>query len=181
MLIIAAILVILLSVKVKGKVSFHHNCIKAAVTWFAVPLIKKEFEIRRKEDKFLTLFAVEKKGKKIEISLKEVIRLSAPKKDKKTNTKEALNYLHSKAAYDIAIKLKIGTGDALLTALLSGLMNIIFGTLFAMRENKKIVLKTSIVPEFSKQALCLDANCIIKVSPVHIMIGYMIFKKLIRR
>lgn len=174
-------MVILLSVKVKGKASFHHNRIKAAVTWFAVPLIKREYVIRREKDKLLTLYAVEKSGKKLKISIEDVLRLSEPKKEKKTNAKEALNYLHSKAAYDLTVKLKIGTGDALLTALSCGLMKILIGTLYATRENKKIALKASIIPEFSKQALCLDSDCIIKVSPVHIMIGYMIFKKQIRR
>lgn len=180
-LIAAIILTVLLTVKVQGKVSFHHNRIKAAVTWFAIPIFKKEFVFRRDKEKLLTLYAIQKKGEKLTFSLDDLIRLSAPKKVKKTNTKEALNYLHSKASYDLKIKFIIGTGDALLTALSCGLLQCIIGALYAMRENKRIKLESAVVPEFSKQTLCFDADCIIKASPVHIMIGYMIYKKIIRR
>ncbi len=174
-------MIALLAVKVKAKLSFHHNRFKAAVTWFAVPLFKREYVFRRDEKELLTLYAIQKKGKKLTFSLDELIRLSAPNKEKKSNTKEALNYLHSKASYDLRIKFVIGTGDAMLTAFSCGLMQIVIGTLFATRENKKIKLQSAVVPEFSKQALCFDGDCIIKASPVHIMIGYLIYKKTIRR
>ncbi len=161
--------------------SFHHNRIKAVVTWLAVPLFKREFVIRRDEEKLFTLHATQKKGEELTFSLEDLIRLSAPKKKKKGNLKEALNYLHSKASYDLKIKFVIGAEDAMLTALACGLLQMVIGTLFAMRKNKRIALKAPVVPEFSKRALCFDGDCIIKASPVHIMIGYMIYKKTIRR
>jgi hypothetical protein len=42
-------------------------------------------------------------------------------------------------------------------------------------------VKAAVIPEFSKQQLCFESDCIIKVSPVNIMIGYMIHKKILRR
>ena len=177
----AIILIVLLTVKVHGQVSFHHNRIKAAVTWLGIPFFKKEFVFRRDSEKFLTLYAIQKKGEKLAFALDDLIRLSTPKKVKKTNTKAALNYLHAKAAYDLKVKFVIGTGNALLTALSCGLLQIVIGALYAMRKNKKVKLKSAVVPEFSKQTLSCDADCIIKASPVHIMIGYMIYKKMIRR
>lgn len=170
-----------MAVKVKAKLSFHHNRIKAVVTWFAIPLFKREYVFRRDEKKLLTLYAIQKKGEKFTFSIEELIRLSAPKKEKKSNTKEALNYLHSKAAYNLKTNFVIGTGDAMLTAFSCGLLQIIIGALYATRENRKIILKSFVIPEFSKQTLRFDADCIIKASPVHIMIGYMIYKKKIRR
>ncbi len=175
------ILIVLLTVKVHAKASFHHNRIKAAVTWLGIPFFKKEFVFRRDEKKLFTLYAIQKKGEKLKLSLDDLIRLSTPKKEKKTNAKEALNYLHSKVSYDLKIKFVIGTGDALLTALSCGLLQSVIGALYALRENKKIKLNSTVVPDFSKQTLCFDADCIIKASPVHIMIGYMIYKKMIRR
>ncbi len=151
------------------------------MTWFAIPLFKREYVFRRDEKALFTLYAIPKKGKKLTFSLDDLIRLSEPKKDKKSNTKEALNYLHSKASYDLKIRFVIGTGDAALTAFSCGLLQIVIGTLFASRENKKIELKSAVVPEFSQQALCFDGDCIIKAYPVHIMIGYLIYKKTIRR
>lgn len=180
---IAAIVIILLfAVKIKAQLSFRHNRIKAGVTWIGIPLFRKEFVFRRDKDKFLTLYGIQKDGEKLVISLDDVIRLSTPKKkEKKTNTKEALTYIHSKAAYDIKITFEIGTGDASLTALSCGFLQIVIGTLYAMRRNPRMKLKAAVIPEFSKQQLCFESDCIIKVSPVNIMIGYMIHKKILRR
>ncbi len=182
-ILIAAIIIILLfAVKIKAKISYRHNRIKAAVTWLGIPLFHKEYVFRRDNDKIVTLYGIQKKGEKLVISLDDLIRLSTPNREKKkTNTKKALTYIHSKAIYDIKIKFKIGTGDAFLTALSCGLLQIVIGTLYGIRKNPRMKVKPIIKPEFSKQILCFESDCIIKVSPVNIMIGYMIHKKILRR
>lgn len=152
------------------------------MTWLGIPLFRREFVFRRDKDTFLTLYGIQKRGEKLVLSLDDLIRLFTPKKEeKKTNTKEALTYIHSKAVYDINIKFVVSTGDASLTALSCGLLQIVLGTLYAMRKNPRIKMKAIVLPEFSKQTLCFESDCIIKVSPVNIMIGYMIHKKIFRR
>jgi hypothetical protein len=152
------------------------------VTWLGIPLFRREFVFRRDKEKFLTLYGIQKEGEKLVLSLDDLVRLATPKKkEKKTNTKEALTYIHSHAAYDIKIKFEIGTGDAYLTALSCGFLQIVIGTLYSMRRNPRMKVKAIVMPEFSKQQLCFESDCIIKVSPVNIMIGYMIHKKILRR
>ncbi len=170
----------LLSVKAKADVSFHQNRLKIAVTWFAVPIFKREYTVRRDDKKYLLIHAVPDKGKTVTVNLSDLLRFTAPRK-KKTEKKAALIYLYKKASFDIKIRFVVGTGDAMLTALSCGFLNGVIGALYAMRGNRKIKLKSSVVPEFSKQNLRFEADCIIKAFPVHIMIGYMISKKIIRR
>lgn len=181
--IIAAIVIItLFAVKIKAQLRYRDNRIKAVVSWLGIPLFRREFVFRRDGEKFLTLYGIQKQGEKLIISLDDLIRLATPKKEeKKTNTKEALTYIHSKAVYDIKIKFEIGTGDASLTALSCGLLQIVIGTLYTLRKNPKMKVSAVVKPEFSKQVLCFESDCIIKASPVNIMIGYMIHKKILRR
>jgi len=151
------------------------------VTWFWMPVFRREFVFRRDRKKVLTLYAIKKKKEKRVFSLDDLIRLTRPQKVKKADTKKALAYIHSKAEYDIKIKFVIGTGDACLTALSCGLLQIVIGTLYAIRKNPNIKLQMRICPDYSKQGLRFTSDCIIKASPANIMIGYMIYKKTLRR
>lgn len=177
----AIILIIFFAVKIKATVSYRNGRIKAVVTWFCIPLFHIEYVLRRDEDKLFTLHVTDKKKKEHTISLEKIIRLFAPKKEKEAKTKEALAFIHSKAEYEIEIKFIIGTGDAVLTALSCGLLQSVIGTCYAMRKNSRMKLKSAVIPQFTKQTLCFDADCIIKAYPANIIFGYMIYKKIIRR
>jgi len=181
--IIAAIIIFLfIAVKTKARLSFRYNRVQTVVTWFGIHLFRGEFVIRRDKEKILTLYSMRRKGERIVVSLDDVLRRSVQKKKvKKTNIKHALVYIHGKAEYDIKILFEIGTGDAFLTAMSCGLLQSVIGTLYAMRSNSEMKVKANVKPIFSKQQLCFESDCIIEVSPVNIMIGYMIYKKIIRR
>lgn len=180
---IAAIIVFLLfAVKIKARITYRDNRIETVVSWLGIPIFHREYVFGRDKENFLMLYGIQKQGEKLIISLDDLIRLTMPKKEeKKTNTKEALAYIHSKAVYDIKVKFEIGTGDACLTALSCGLFQIVIGTLYTIRKNPKMKVTAVVKPEFSKQVLCFESDCIIKASPVNIMIGYMIHKKILRR
>lgn len=173
----ALAIVVLLAVKTKGTVTWHHNRVKAVVSWLRVPVFKREYVFRREEGKPAALFKVTKKGESRVLSLKDIISFLTKKPDDNANFKKALLYIHSKAAYKLNVGFEIGTGDAMLTALSCGLLQSVIGALYGMRDNRKIELAAAVAPQFSKQSLRFDLDCIIKASPVNIMIGYMIYKK----
>lgn len=172
---------VLLAVKIKGTVTCHHNRLKAVVSWFGVPLLKREYVLRREEGKPVALYRAAKTGEERVLSLRDVIRFFSKKPDDNADIKKALLYIHSKAAYKLTVGFEIGTGDAMLTALSCGLLQSAIGALSAMRGNRKMELAASVAPQFSKQTLRFDLDCIIKAAPVNIMIGYMIYKKRLRR
>ncbi len=169
------------AVKIKFVVSFIQNRLKIRAVLLAIPVYRKEFVFRRDPEHFLVLKGIQKDGEKFFTSVIDLIKVTTPKGEKKTNTKAALSYLHLKAAYDIDIEFEVGISDAFTTAMASGFLNAVIGTLYSMRKNKNMHVKWKVNPQFTKQVLILKANCIIKLTPANIMIGFMIYKKILRR
>lgn len=180
-LIVAALILFLVAVKIKFEAAFNNNRLKLRAVVLGIPVFAKEFVFRRDPKSVLSLYAMQKDGEKVFTSLVDLIKTSTKKEKKKNNTKQALSYIHFKAVYDIRIEFEVGASDAFLTAMASGLLNTVVGTLYATRKNKNMRVKWNVNPQFKKQILSFRANCIIKLSPANIMIGYMIYKKILRR
>ena len=177
-------------------VTSNNNRFRVVVRYILIP-IKMEFVIRHVPKEVLALYMI-KKGKEKRITTLRELFLKLKKGQTKGMTlanmlslvvypkrrekqKGTLVYLNKKTAYRARIRLTIGVDDAYATAMVCGFIVSVAGALCAAFNNQTHVVWVDVTPQFSKPVFSIDTDCIIKVTPANIIIGYFIYQKNKRR
>lgn len=184
LLIAAAIVILLLAVKLKAVVRIEQNHIKATLIILWVIRLNWHFVLLRDKSSIIKVIQKEKDGtEKTILTLAELIcRLERKKQTKKERARGVgFGHAYKKMHIDIRASVKIGLGDAFSTAMLCGALQTGFGIAERIGKPKHHRLRLFVRPDFSKPAYCFLADCIIKLSPVHIIVGYIIYLKNLRR
>ncbi len=184
-LIIVALIIILSFIKVKTVVISKNRDIDINVYILGVIRLHKKYYIKREEKEIITLYEERKKGDKRITSLRDIIRKGKRKKKpdeaQKRARKKAFKYVIKRTYLKINLDLTMGINDAYTTAMVCGFAEVVSGAAGAVIGNKLHTINVKIMPVFSKQFISLKANCIIALSPADIIIGYVIYKKYMRR
>lgn len=178
--IVVIILILLLILNIKAEIIANNNSIIVYVFFLKIKLINRRYTIERVKNKLAVLYWHKKKSK-IEIANLHDIITSKVKDSKKLARKKMTKYLLKRAHSDLSAKITIGVGDACLSANLCGLLgiaaNVAAGIYATCNHNFNVQIK----PHFTLKQFSLHADCIIKLSMANIIIGYIIYKKTIRR
>lgn len=184
LLIAAAIVSLLVAVKLKAVVRIEQNHLDATLIILGVIRLKWSFVLLRDKTSIVRLLQKKKDGTdKTILTLAELIcRLDRKKQTKKERARsKGFNHVYKKMHIDIRAEVKIGLGDAFSTAMLCGILQTGFDIAERIGKPTNHRLRLAVRPVFSKLLYCFLADCIIAVSPVHIIVGYIIYLKTLRR
>jgi len=98
--------------------------------------------------------------------------------------RDIIDYLKKKLTIqELNLKVRLGTGDAFYTGVLSGLMWSIAGAVIALICSNFCVMKkcTDVQPNFSKKEMKIDFYCILKTKLVHIIVVRIKFYKFLKK
>lgn len=183
-LIAAVLLVAALAVRIKAAVRIDQSDINAKLRLLYFIPIKWRFVLRRDKTSIIRLIRIKKDGsEKTMISLAELIcRLDKKKQTHKEHARSAaFNHVYERMNIEINAKAQIGLGDAFATAMLCGALSMGFGIAQRIGKPKHHRIKLAVLPVFTKQLYSFCADCIITLSPVNIIVGYIIYLKNLRR
>jgi hypothetical protein len=187
------ILIAVFAFRIKAVIDIDNGDIVVSVFFVRIIKLQKKYVIKHEPDVLLKLYLRTRKGLKPVIGLPEVITKikktvatdiafidaitvflqSLRKKQKKS----AFNYIYRKARFNIGIDIKLGIEDAFLTAIVCGILNAASGAACAIYNSEKREVNVRAYPDFSNMMFWIKANCIIKLAPADIIIGYVIYKK----
>lgn len=182
LLIAAAFVALVLAVKIKIVVRAAQCRIEATLVLLGFIRLRRRFCLQRDKNSLARLVWEKKNGKE-----ESVVTLAGLicRLDKKKRTPveyardKALGYIFAKAHIDVRAQAKIGLGDAFATAMVCGALQTASGVVRSFGKQKSIRLLVR--PFFSGKIFRIHADCIITLSPVNIMTGYIIYRKKRRR
>lgn len=182
LIVVIIVVIALLFFNINIKLDIHDNKISIVVSFLVIKLFKRKLVVEREKGRIISLYQY-KKGKKVLVtSLLDIILESRKRTDsQKLAQSKFLKYILKRLYISVLASFSIGTGDAALTANVCGSVQIASGIASSIYTNKRRSFKVNVVPIFSAKQLTADINCIIKVSPANIIIGYLIYKKTKRR
>lgn len=182
LIIVLIVVIALLFFNINIKLDIHDSKISIVVSFLKIKFFKRKFTLEREKGKIISLYQ-HKKGKKVLVTnLLDIISKSKKSTDsQKLAQRKFFNYIFKRLYISILASFSIGTGDAALTANVCGSVQIASGIASSIYTNKRRSFKVNVVPIFSAKQFTADINCIIKVSPANIIIGYLIYKKTKRR
>lgn len=162
------------------------NNLNINVTLFLFGIFKfrRSFLIKRERGQIFALYQIKNNQQIKVISLFDIIKKAKKSHltDKqKFSRKSAVKYILKKAALKTQVRLDIGVVSAYTTAMICGLLFILSSAFDAVYRQPQFNMELSIKPLFSKQFFSIQANCIIALSVANIIIGYLIYKKNMRR
>ena len=178
-----AVLLILL-INIRFKINIQNNIIEILVTVLWVLTIRKKFVIEREKNVLIAIFQVKKGRRKKLVTLADIIKKSRKKEVlpiKKQAIRKVLLFFIKKTIININAKITIGFGSAVLTAQVCGILGVVSTAGGAMSDSKKHHVLIRIKPIFAKPIFLLDAKGIFMLSPANIIVGYILYKKSMRR
>lgn len=183
-MLLAAVIIIAVAVKIKAVLQFEQGHIKAMLVLLGFIRIRFHYAIIRDKSSILRLVQIKKDGsEKTKLTLAEIIcRLNKKKKTHKEHSRSAgFDYVYRKMRIEIRANLILGLGDAFATAIASGLLKTAFGIMQKAGKPRHHHITINVRPNFQKPAYIFSGDCIITLSPVNIIVGYIIYQKHLRR
>lgn len=182
LIIVIIVVIALLFFNINIKLDIHDNKISIVVSFLKIKLFKRKLVLEREKGEIISLYQFKKQEKILVTTLLDIIYNSRKATDsQKLAQRKVLNYILKRLYIEVLASFSIGTGDAALTANVCSSVKIALGIASGIYTNKRRSFKVNVVPIFSAKQLTADINCIIKVSPANIIIGYLIYKKTKRR
>ena len=177
---LCAVLLAPLFIYTKGKLELRDNKLFVKVTFIGIPIIKRHYTFEREKSKLISIYTHKKNKKEYVTSLYDIISNKSRDSVKLARSK-TYRYLYRHAHINLKASFSLGTGDAAITSNICGSFKIASAIAAGKYSGKKRIYEISIIPVFSGAQLTADINCIIKLSLANIIIGYLIYKKTIRR
>jgi hypothetical protein len=181
---IAAALILILFIRGTLKAEVHNNylCIWVTFLWFII--MHRCYRIRREKDALWTLYRVHNDEEIKIISLYDTIRRPTKKKIPKKQiraVKDTLLYFLRRANFDININIVAGISNAATTAMVCGALRVLLSAANTVLKNKRRSFRIQITPMFSKHLFSFKAKGIMKLSLANIILGFILYKKIMRR
>ena len=183
MLIVAAVLILILQLKINLIIEAREKRWTLSVRALNTIIIQRRYELRREFGELLTLYSVDKNEKRI-LSLTDILRTLKESDKTKSNEKargKLFKFINKKAKYTLTIQLNIGFDDAFATAMICGIVASALNALKVFNVDKRHHVSFHVQPEYSKSSFSFFGDCIITLSLTNIIIGYIIYKKYKRR
>ncbi len=184
LILIVAALILILFVRGALKTEVHNNnlCIWVTFLWFII--IHRCYRIRREKEDLWTLYRVQDDDEIKIISLYDMIKRPTKKKIPKKQiraVKDTLLYLLRRARIDVSINIVAGISDAATTAMVCGGLGAVLSAVNAVLQHKRRRIRIQIKPLFSKHLFSFNAKGIMKLSLANIILGFILYKKSMRR
>ncbi len=178
MLIIAALLALILLLKINLIIKARDKRWTLSVKVLGIIVIQRRYEVRREHGELLTLYSVDKKEKRI-FSVTDMFKTIKSADKAKTNEQARgmlFKYVNKKSKYSLDITLKIGLGDACATAIVCGVILSFLRALKSMNVDKRHLVAFHVLPEYANLTFSFIGDCIITLSLANIIVGYIIYK-----
>ena len=176
--------VIILITAVKLNIAVSNNSFDLEMVFLGFIKLHRRYVIRRKKGEIFTLYRRVKNKEKKVISLYDIIRGQEKKpmtEKQKMARKKLLRFLYKKTRIKITAKVRFGLPDAASTAICCGMLGAVSAAADAVTRDKHHQLLIQITPVFAKQVFSIHAKGIMALSPANIILGYILYKKSLRR
>ena len=176
--------VAVLAANIKLNIDVRGSAFSIELVLLGVIRLRRQYVIRREKGAIFTLYCLEKKKEKRVTSLYDIIQKQKKKtvtdKQKKAQ-KKLIEFLYKKARIEVDAKVRAGLPDAASTALCCGMLGAVSAAAGAVVRDKRHRVSIQIQPVFAKQVFSIDAKGIMALSPANIILGYILYKKTLRR
>lgn len=183
MLIVAAILTLILQLKINLIIEARDKRWTLSVRVLGIIVIQRRYELRHEFGELLTLYSVDKNEKRI-LSLTDILKTVNEANKQKSNEQargKLFKFINKKSKYNLTIQMNIGLEDACATAMVCGVVVSVLRALKVFNVDKRHLVSFHVQPEYSKSSFSFFGDCIITLSLTNIIIGYIIYKKNKRR